>query len=54
MNAALAAGYRHFDTAYLYRNENIIGDVIQEWLTSGKVSREELFIVTKVNTKFRL
>ena len=45
---ALEAGYRHFDTAYYYKNEDAIGEVLQEFLKSGKVKREELFIVTKV------
>lgn len=48
MNAALEAGYRHIDTAYLYSNEDAIGEVLQQWIKSGKVKREELFIVTKV------
>jgi len=48
MNEALAAGYRHFDTAYNYTNEGMIGKVLNSWLTSGKVKREDLFIVTKV------
>ncbi len=41
---ALAAGYRHFDTAALYRNERTIGAAIRE---SG-VDREEVFITTKL------
>nr|AEE62902.1 unknown [Dendroctonus ponderosae] len=48
LNAALENGYRHIDTAFVYQNEHIIGRVIKEWLTSGKVKREELFITTKL------
>ena len=48
VNAALEAGYRHIDTAYNYQNEDAIGEVLEEWISSGKVKREELFIVTKV------
>jgi diketogulonate reductase-like aldo/keto reductase len=44
----LEAGYRHIDTAYNYLNEDAIGEVLQQWIQSGKVKREELFIVTKV------
>jgi aldehyde reductase len=44
----LEAGYRHIDTAYVYLNEDAIGEVLQEWIQSGKIKREELFIVTKV------
>ena len=49
MNSALDAGYRHIDTAYNYINEDAIGEVLNEWIQSGKVKREELFIVTKVS-----
>ena len=45
---ALEAGYRHIDTAYLYRNESIIGDVLQDWFERGRIRREEIFITTKV------
>lgn len=45
---ALSAGYRHIDTAYMYENEHIIGSVLKRWFDSGKIKREELFIVTKV------
>jgi len=48
VNKALEVGYRHFDTAYFYRNEHVLGKVLKEWLNSGKVKREELFITTKV------
>ena len=48
VRTSLEAGYRHIDTAYNYKNEDAIGEVLQEFLKSGKVKREELFIVTKV------
>lgn len=48
VRAALDAGYRHIDTAYNYMNEDAIGEVLQEYIKSGKVKREELFIVTKL------
>lgn len=48
LRAALECGYRHVDTATSYQNEEAIGDVLQEWLTKGKVTREELFITTKL------
>lgn len=44
--AALKAGYRHIDTAQLYKNERAVGDAIRE---SG-ISREEIFITTKIWT----
>ncbi|XP_034242310.1 aldo-keto reductase family 1 member A1-like [Thrips palmi] len=48
LHAALEAGYRHIDTAAAYRNEEAIGQVLKEWMDSGKVKREDLFIVTKL------
>ncbi|CAL8139850.1 unnamed protein product [Orchesella dallaii] len=48
LDVALEAGYRHFDTAYLYQNEDVFGCVLKKWFDSGKVKREELFIVTKL------
>lgn len=48
LNTALEAGYRHIDTAYMYFNEALIGRVLKKWFDSGKIRREELFIVTKV------
>ena len=44
VQCALDAGYRHLDTATMYRNESEIGKAIRE---SG-VPREELFITTKL------
>lgn len=41
---ALAEGYRHLDTAQLYKNEEGVGDGIQE---SG-VPRDDIFLVTKI------
>ncbi|VDL68306.1 unnamed protein product [Nippostrongylus brasiliensis] len=36
------------NTAFLYQNEAIIGKVLNEYLSSGKLKREELFITTKL------
>ncbi len=45
---AIAAGYRSFDTAYLYRNEKGVG----QGIARSPVKREELFIATKLwNTR---
>jgi len=41
---ALAAGYRHFDTAAAYGNEEQVGAA----LTASGLSREECFITTKL------
>ncbi|CAH1406835.1 unnamed protein product [Nezara viridula] len=48
LNTALDAGYRHFDTAYRYNNEADIGRSLKKIFESGKIKREELFIVTKL------
>ncbi|CAH0555756.1 unnamed protein product [Brassicogethes aeneus] len=48
LNAALEIGYRHIDTASVYNNENTIGTVLKQWLDSGKVKREQLFVATKL------
>jgi diketogulonate reductase-like aldo/keto reductase len=48
LDAALEAGYRHIDTAYMYQNEQVIGNVLKRWLDSGKIKREELFVTTKL------
>ncbi|MDE6758734.1 MAG: aldo/keto reductase [Clostridia bacterium] len=42
--SALSQGYRLIDTAYMYGNEQEIGDAIRE---SG-VPREEIFVITKI------
>jgi 2,5-diketo-D-gluconate reductase A len=44
VRAALEIGYRHIDTATLYRNEADVGRAVKE---SG-VDREEVFITTKL------
>lgn len=44
VKTALEAGYRHIDTAMIYRNEESVGKVIAE---SG-IPRDELFITTKL------
>lgn len=48
MDIALEAGYRHIDTAPVYENEKIIGQVLKKWFESGKIKRSDIFIVTKV------
>jgi diketogulonate reductase-like aldo/keto reductase len=44
---ALAAGYRHFDTAQIYQNEQYLGMALK---TSG-LRRNELFITSKIHLK---
>ncbi|WP_293304625.1 aldo/keto reductase [Pedobacter sp. UBA5917] len=51
---ALEAGFRHFDCAERYRNESEVGMALQAAIAAGTVTREELFITTKLwNTNHR-
>ena len=52
--AALEGGFRQFDCAERYRNETAVGEAFQQMFQSGKVSRAEVFIGTKLwNTNHR-
>ena len=51
VETALEAGYRHFDTAYNYNNEEAIGRALRRWIDGGRCRREDLFITTKVVKK---
>jgi 2,5-diketo-D-gluconate reductase A len=46
--AALRAGYRHIDTAEGYGNEEGVGAAIRDSIQSGGLTREQLFITTKL------
>lgn len=51
---ALKVGFRHFDCAERYRNEEVVGDAFQEAFAAGIVRRDDLFITTKLwNTNHR-
>lgn len=45
---AINVGYRHIDTAAVYGNEESVGRGIQRAIDKGVVTREELFITTKL------
>eukprot|EP01043_Picozoa_sp_COSAG02_P010020 COSAG02_NODE_346_length_24113_cov_13.213001_10_plen_421_part_00 len=45
---AIACGYRHIDTAYVYGVEASIGAALREVFAEGMVRREELFVTTKL------
>ncbi|CAK9148534.1 unnamed protein product [Ilex paraguariensis] len=46
---AMKAGYRHFDTAFLYGSEKPLGEAVADALRLGLIkSRDELFITTKL------
>ena len=51
---ALEVGFRHFDCAERYRNEEAVGDAMQEAFKAGRIKREDVFVTTKLwNTNHR-
>ena len=46
--AAISLGYRHIDTAQAYGNEQGVGAGVRAAIRSGAVTRDELFITSKV------
>ncbi|GMT09639.1 hypothetical protein PFISCL1PPCAC_936, partial [Pristionchus fissidentatus] len=48
LRVALDAGYRLIDTAEIYTNEHVIGEILEEYFKEGKLKREEIFITTKL------
>jgi diketogulonate reductase-like aldo/keto reductase len=51
---ALEVGFRHFDCAERYRNEEAVGDAIQAKFKAGRIRREDVFVTTKLwNTNHR-
>lgn len=45
---ALRIGYRHIDTAWIYRNEKAVGDGIRDAIEAGHVAREDVWLTTKI------
>jgi diketogulonate reductase-like aldo/keto reductase len=45
---ALGVGFRHFDCAERYRNEEQVGLAMREAIQAGSVTREDLFVTTKL------
>ncbi len=54
LRAALDDGYRLIDTAFAYGNEAVIGKVLHEYISDGKIKREDLFITTKARLNFNV
>lgn len=44
----IQAGYRHIDTATMYKNEKEVGEGIANKIKEGLVKREDLFVTTKL------
>ena len=45
---ALRIGYRHIDTAWIYRNEKAVGDGIRDAVEAGPVTRDDIWLTTKI------
>ena len=41
---ALRIGYRHIDTAWIYKNEAAVGDGIRDAIEAGHVAREDIWL----------
>ncbi|MED1205511.1 aldo/keto reductase [Heyndrickxia acidicola] len=48
VKAAIKAGYRSIDTAAIYKNEEGVGQGIREALEENELTRDDLFITSKV------
>ena len=46
--AITESGYRFLDCATMYQNEELVGEAVKKAITEGVVSRQDLFIVTKL------
>ncbi len=45
---ALRIGYRHIDTAWIYKNEAAVGDGIRDAIAEGVVARDDIWLTTKI------
>lgn len=45
---AIRIGYRHFDCAFIYMNEEAIGKALKDAIDEGDVTREDLWITSKL------
>ncbi|HIW91008.1 MAG TPA: aldo/keto reductase [Candidatus Corynebacterium avicola] len=48
VRAAITAGARHIDTAAIYGNEKDVGRAVADAISEGEVTREDLYITTKL------
>ncbi|GJN96524.1 dehydrogenase [Mycobacterium marinum] len=54
VTTALGVGFRHFDCAERYGNEEAVGAAMREAVEAGTVEREDVFVTTKLwNTNHR-
>lgn len=45
---ALRIGYRHIDTAWIYKNEAEVGAGIRDAIEAGHVTRDDIWLTTKI------
>lgn len=48
VTTAIDYGYRHFDCAYVYGNEEEVGQAIRAAIDAGKIKREDVFVTSKL------
>lgn len=46
---ALKAGFRAIDTAWMYRNEHLIKEVLEKCYSEGWLNRSDIFLQSKVS-----
>jgi alcohol dehydrogenase (NADP+) len=49
---AIKAGYTHIDCAWIYQNENEIGNSFKDAIADGDITRKELFVTSKLWNSF--
>ena len=45
--AILEAGYRHLDCAFVYQNENEVGEALKEVFATSSLKRSDIFVISK-------
>lgn len=51
VDAALGCGYRAFDTAYGYANDDSLGDALQKAMPKYGLLRKDVFVTTKIGDR---
>lgn len=53
VSAALNAGYRHIDSARVYRNEEQVGRAVRDWINAGgpRDEKDLVFLTSKITGK---